>query len=380
MHERASQSSRGEGSRVPPSESRGQPKLELRSVTCRYREVTALSSIDLVIEAGSFVSLLGPSGCGKTTTLKVIAGLLVPDSGQILLDGRDITTLPPEKRPLSMVFQNLALFPHLSVGDNVGFSLAVRHRPRREIADRVRAMLDLVGLEGFENRRIHELSGGQQQRVALARALISEPEILLLDEPLGALDLQIRKEMQLELKRLQRTLGITFLFVTHDQGEALSMSDRIVLMRDGRIVQDASPIEIYVRPGDPFAAKFVGDTNLLDGEVAACDSGLATVTVRGGHLFVAAGRQTLRVGDRVIVSARPEHFRPARGHHVGPCFRGRVMSTVFLGHERILYVDAPIGRIFLREPTTDPSSSFSDGTILDIAYDPDRLVLFKTSR
>ena len=237
--------------------------VELRGVTRRFGAVAAVDALDLAVVKGEFLSLLGPSGCGKTTTLRLIAGFERPDEGTISIDGSDVSRLPPYRRPVNTVFQSYALFPHLSVLDNVAYGLKQRRIPRSERRVRATEMLELVQLEDVGSRRPRELSGGQQQRVALARALVMSPKVLLLDEPLGALDLQVRKALQIELKRIQETVGITFVYVTHDQEEALAMSDRVAVMNKGRIEQLAPPQEIYDAPATEFVASFIGDTNFV---------------------------------------------------------------------------------------------------------------------
>jgi ABC-type Fe3+/spermidine/putrescine transport system ATPase subunit len=238
--------------------------VELIGVTRRFGDVIAVDAIDLEVRDGEFLSLLGPSGCGKTTTLRLIAGFERPDAGEIRIGGRDVARLPPYRRPVNTVFQSYALFPHLSVVDNVAYGLKQRGVPRAERRDQARALLDLVRLEGVEHRRPRELSGGQQQRVALARALVLEPKVLLLDEPLGALDLKVRKRLQIELKRIQESVGITFVYVTHDQEEALAMSDRVAVMHQGRIEQLGPPQQIYDEPATAFVAGFIGETNFIE--------------------------------------------------------------------------------------------------------------------
>jgi len=238
--------------------------VELRAVTRRFGDVAAVDALDLAVVKGEFLSLLGPSGCGKTTTLRLIAGFERPDAGVVLIDGSDVSRLPPYRRPVNTVFQSYALFPHLSVVDNVAYGLKQRSIPRRDRRARAQEMLELVHLRDVSSRRPRELSGGQQQRVALARALVMSPKVLLLDEPLGALDLQVRKALQIELKRIQETVGITFVYVTHDQEEALAMSDRVAVMNRGRIEQLAPPQEIYDTPATEFVAAFIGDTNFVD--------------------------------------------------------------------------------------------------------------------
>ncbi len=239
--------------------------VSLNDIVVSFDGETILNNISLDIKDKEFVTLLGPSGCGKTTTLRIIGGFLQPDSGTVLFDGKQITKLPPYKRNVNTVFQKYALFPHLNVFENIAFGLRVKKLPESEIEMRVRQMLELVNLKGFESRNIHSLSGGQQQRVAIARALVNRPKVLLLDEPLGALDLKLRKEMQIELKRIQQSLEITFVYVTHDQEEALTMSDTVVVMKDGNIQQIGAPVDIYNEPKNAFVADFIGESNIIDG-------------------------------------------------------------------------------------------------------------------
>ena len=239
--------------------------ISLENITVSFDEETILNDLSLDIKDKEFVTFLGPSGCGKTTTLRVIGGFLTPDSGSVKFDGKDITNLPPYKRNVNTVFQRYALFPHLNVYENIAFGLKVKKVPEKKIQSRVREMLELVNLQGFEKRSIDRLSGGQQQRVAIARALVNEPKVLLLDEPLGALDLKLRKEMQIELKRIQQRLEITFIYVTHDQEEALTMSDTVVVMNGGIIQQVGSPVDIYNEPTNSFVADFIGESNILNG-------------------------------------------------------------------------------------------------------------------
>ena len=239
--------------------------IDLVDLTKVYDETEALSHLDLYIRRKEFVTLLGPSGCGKTTTLRLIAGFETPTSGQVIFEGKDITALPPYKRNVNTVFQRYALFPHMNVYENVAFGLRLKKEPEKQVKSVVAEMLEMVGLKGFEKRTVDKLSGGQQQRVAIARALANRPEVLLLDEPLGALDLKLRKEMQLELKNMQQQLGITFVYVTHDQEEALSMSDTIVVMKDGLVQQIGTPIDIYNEPKNAFVADFIGESNILPG-------------------------------------------------------------------------------------------------------------------
>ncbi len=237
--------------------------LQLKGVRKAFGDTEVLKGIDLDIARGEFITLLGASGCGKTTTLRIIAGLEMPDGGQVILEGQDITTLEPNKRSVNTVFQNYALFPHMNVADNIGYGLKIRKIPKNQIAEKVTRMLELVQLSGYEKRMPGQLSGGQRQRVAIARAVVNEPKVLLLDEPLGALDLKLRRQMQLELKRLQKQLGITFIYITHDQEEAINMSDRIAVMNHGVLEQVGTPNEIYYRPRTSYVAGFVGNANIL---------------------------------------------------------------------------------------------------------------------
>jgi len=277
--------------------------VQLDHVTKRFGDVTAVDDLSLTIERGEFFALLGPSGCGKTTTLRMIGGFEEVTSGTISLGDQDVTDLPPFKRATNTVFQNYALFPHLTVFENIAFGLRRRKTAIGEIRRQVEFMLGLVELPGYEERRPNELSGGQQQRIALARALVNNPRVLLLDEPLGALDLKLRKQMQVELKRIQSEIGITFIFVTHDQEEAMTMSDRIAVMRAGRIEQLGAPDELYESPRTDFVAGFLGVSNLLDAEVAGRDGDLATLRLADGSVLRAPssalnGEQSVRLGVR----------------------------------------------------------------------------------
>ena len=281
------------------------PEIRLSNLTKHFGEVTAVDDVSLTIGSGEFFSLLGPSGCGKTTTLRMVGGFDLPTSGRIELRGRDVSRDPPDKRPVNMVFQSYALFPHLDVAGNIGFGLRRRGVAGDEIKRRTGAILDKVHLAGYERRKPNELSGGQQQRVALARALVNEPNVLLLDEPLGALDLKLRKRLQVELKRIQMDVGITFVYVTHDQEEALTMSDRIAVMHRGRIEQVGEPEDLYDRPATPFVADFIGTTNLLSGTIESLTAEGATVRLDSGDpcLVGSTGRA---VGQTVQLSIRPE--------------------------------------------------------------------------
>ena len=282
--------------------------VQLDHVTKRFGDFVAVDDLSLTIADGEFFSLLGPSGCGKTTTLRMIGGFEEVSAGAITLGGTDITDLPPFKRHVNTVFQNYALFPHLDVFENIAFGLRRRKTPSNEIGRQIAFMLGLVDLDGFERRKPNQLSGGQQQRVALARALVNNPSVLLLDEPLGALDLKLRKQMQVELKRIQSEIGITFIFVTHDQEEAMTMSDRIAVMRHGRIEQLGAPEELYERPATTFVAGFLGVSNLLDAEVLAKTDPFAELRLSDGTI-VRAPTASLNGSGHVRIGVRPEKLR-----------------------------------------------------------------------
>ena len=296
------------------------PDVQIQRVTKRFGDVVAVDAMDLSIDRGAFYSLLGPSGCGKTTTLRMIAGFEQPTEGEILLAGQPIAGVPPYQRNVNTVFQHYALFPHMDVAQNVGYGLRQRKVGKADEQRRVAEALELVRLGGYGKRRTWEMSGGQQQRVALARALVNRPTVLLLDEPLGALDLKLRKEMQLELKALQREVGITFVYVTHDQEEALTMSDVIVVMRDGRIQQMGDPSELYERPVNRFVADFIGTSNFIDATVVQPPDATRQVIVRTARGLTMHGQVTdpearLASGEAVIVATRPERLEviPATG-------------------------------------------------------------------
>ena len=284
--------------------------LELKDIRKSFeKETDVLKGISLAIGKGEFITLLGSSGCGKTTTLRIIAGLETPDGGQVFLDGKDVTSLAPEARDVNTVFQNYALFPHMNVADNIGYGLKLKKTPKEEIRRKVKKMLELVQLPGYEKRKPSELSGGQKQRVAIARALVNNPKVLLLDEPLGALDLQLRRAMQIELKRLQKKLGITFVYITHDQEEAINMSDRIAVMNEGRFEQIGSPDEIYNHPRTSYVATFVGNANILRGRAAGTENGSVLVELPGGIMPVDAAGEKVKEGEEVTLAVRSENIR-----------------------------------------------------------------------
>ena len=323
--------------------------IALENVSKRFGQADAVRDVTLAIHEGEFFSLLGPSGCGKTTTLRMIAGFEVPDEGRIILQGRDVTTVFSNRRPVNMVFQQYALFPHMSIYDNVAFGLKVKRIPRQEHRGRVLEILRVVELEGLENRRPRQLSGGQQQRVALARALVNQPAALLLDEPLGALDVKLRKQMQLELKRIQTELGTTFVYVTHDQDEALAMSDRIAVMNRGQVEQIGGPREIYDHPATAFVADFVGSLNTLELTVDEIVGGFAVMRAAEGDRVVLAAPQNARVGTTLRVAVRPERVRIAAiGAHApdgGSLLEGTIAEVVYLGMYTQFHVTTGAGRV-----------------------------------
>ncbi len=305
--------------------------VELVSVAKRFGEVRAVQGVSLQVARGEFLTLLGPSGCGKTTTLNMVAGFLRPDEGQILLGGRRVEHLPPYRRDTAMVFQQYALFPHLTVAQNIAFGLEMRKTSRVEIARRVARALEIVRLPGLGERRPAQLSGGQQQRVALARAIVTEPTVLLLDEPLSNLDLKLRESLRLEIKNIQRELGITAIYVTHDQGEALVMSDRIAVMNQGLIEQLGSPTEIYEEPRTAFVAEFIGTSNFLRGTLAGAEDGLARVALGDGLELRARHRPDGPSAGAVLVMVRPEHLAIRPPGDGANALHGTVKEVVYLG-------------------------------------------------
>lgn len=347
---------------------------ELRGVTKHFGSVVAADDLNLTIREGEFLSFLGPSGCGKTTALRILAGFEAPGTGDVLLDGAVVNTLESHRRPVNMVFQHYALFPHMTVEQNIGYGLR-QQRPRlpaATIAQKVRATLEVVRLEGFEGRRIWEMSGGQQQRVALARAIINEPKLLLLDEPMAALDRKLRKEMQIELQNLQRKLGITFILVTHDQEEALSMSDRICIMRDGRIVQIGSPQELYDRPRNRYVAGFVGTSNFFNGTVTAINGNLLTVTLAEGTQLQGKLAEAFAVGDDACISVRPEQIRLGRTGDQPGCLPVVVSNRIFLGeHTEYLVKHDALGEFLVLAPRQSELSEgpFNTGDRLHASWD-----------
>lgn len=344
---------------------------ELRGVSKRFGDVLAASDLNLSIAEGEFLSFLGPSGCGKTTALRMLAGFEVPTEGDVLLDGEVVNDLDAYHRPVNMVFQQYALFPHMTVAQNIGYGLRQRRPrlPKAHIAEKVSRALDVVQLNGFDNRKIWEMSGGQQQRVALARAIVNEPKLLLLDEPMAALDRKLRKEMQIELQNLQRKLGITFVLVTHDQEEALSMSDRICVMRDGRIVQIGSPQELYDKPNSRYVADFVGTSNFFDGKITDQDGTLSTVLLDNGMNMQGKPVDQLDIGQQVCVSVRPEQMKLQRE---GDGLNVVVRNRIFLGeHTEYLVTHETLGDFLVLSPRqSEPANGpFNAGEHLLVSWE-----------
>ena len=340
--------------------------VSLKDIVVEFDGQKVLDGLSLDIHDKEFVTFLGPSGCGKTTTLRVIAGFVTPKSGNVFFDGKDIANMPPYKRPVNTVFQKYALFPHLNVFENVAFGLRLKKMTEDEIRPKVLEMLEIVGLKGFERRSIHQLSGGQQQRVAIARSLVNQPRVLLLDEPLGALDLKLRKEMQLELKRLQREMNITFVYVTHDQEEALTMSDTVVVMSGGKIQQIGSPQDIYNEPKNAFVARFIGDSNIVDGVM------LKDFMVNfGGHDFTCVDRG-FKVNEPVQVVIRPEDVQivpPSVG-----MLTGLVREVIFKGVHFEMHVDVE-GYEWIIHST----QASQPGELIGMNIGPDEIHIMKRS-
>ena len=316
--------------------------VRLERLSKHYDDVVALAEVDLEVEEGEFMTLLGPSGSGKTTMLNLIAGMVAPTAGHVFIDGRDVSTMPPNKRGLGMVFQNYALMPHMTIFENIAFPLRVRKIANEEIRQKVDSVLDLVQLPHVADRRPRELSGGQQQRVALARAIVYNPSIILMDEPLGALDKKLREHMQLELKRIHTELGITMLYVTHDQEEALTMSDRIILLNEGRIEQMGEPDHLYFNPNGLFSADFLGDSNMMDATVEAGGETTKIKTAEGLSL-IAKGSSISERGRTINAMVRPENVSVVRGEEsFDNMIKGKVIDSIILGGVVKHYVD--IGR------------------------------------
>lgn len=358
--------------------------LELLNISKRFGSQTALENLSLSIGEGEFFSLLGPSGCGKSTLLRILAGLEEASSGQILLNGQRVDNIPAQKRPFNMVFQRYALFPHMSVGQNIAYGLKLKNRPAKEIEGRVAEALALVGLSDFALRRPETLSGGQQQRVAVARALVNEPKVLLLDEPLSALDQKMREHMQRELRALQQRLGITFIYVTHDQEEAMVLSDRIGIMNGGILEQVSTPREIYEKPQTSFAARFIGQMSVIEGELVESDHDTVLLkiaentVIRGKHQLP---KEVLRVGMQMSAYVRPEKIKllSAQSDIAGVnTLSGRLGGKIFKGHQTEAHVDILKGGFFKVLLQQDPESlQFDHGTLVSLCFSPEDTHVFQ---
>jgi len=361
--------------------------IEFRGVTKRFDDVVAVDNVSLSVERGAFFSFLGPSGCGKTTSLRMIAGFDQPTQGDVFIGGNSVVGIPPHKRPVNMVFQQYALFPHMDVNENIGYGLRQRNpKPdKKEIIRRVDKTLEMVRLSGYGKRKAWELSGGQQQRVALARALINHPTCLLLDEPLAALDRKLRREMQIELQTLQRDVGITFILVTHDQEEALSMSDRICIMREGKIIQSGSPRELYDEPINRYVADFVGKTNFINGEVIDSSASGVSIKSQSGQVLEGVqpnGAPPLARGSMASVAVRPEMISIAAANESGSntdiTINGKVMNRIFLGeHSEYLVATEGYGDVMVLSPKSLESinKSFNPGDNVSISWQPEAVLV-----
>ncbi|MCC7282438.1 MAG: ABC transporter ATP-binding protein, partial [Acetobacteraceae bacterium] len=353
-----------------------EPIVRFRSVSKTYDGVTeAVRGLDLDILPGEFLTLLGPSGSGKTTTLMMLAGFEPPSAGRILIEGRDMASVPPHRRDLGVVFQHFALFPHMSVAENVAFPLSVRGVPRALRARQVAEALSMVRLDGLGARRPAALSGGQQQRVALARALVFRPAIVLMDEPLGALDRQLREEMQSEIRALHDRLGITVIYVTHDQAEALTMSDRIAVFDHGRLLQLATPPVLYEEPGNAFVARFIGENNFLPVEVLGLAEGMARVRLQGGRELEAIPGESVRAGQPGWLAIRPERIAiaPVRAEDLSPAaLPGRISETVYLGDSvRVRVTLADNVSAVVKRPIAAATAALAPGAEVAVAWEPE---------
>ncbi len=354
--------------------------VEMRDVSKVFGDVVAVDHVSMGIRQKEFFAMLGPSGCGKTTSLRMIAGFERPTSGEIYIDGKAMGNTPPFQRNVNTVFQSYALFPHMTVEQNVGFGLEMKGLSRSEIVRRVGEALELVRLPQMAKRYPRQMSGGQQQRVALARALVNRPDVLLLDEPLGALDAKLRKEMQIELKTLQREVGITFIFVTHDQEEALTMSDRIAVFSKGKVLQIGTPLEIYERPTTRFVADFIGETNFLEGRVQEVNGEFASVIADGGRRFVGRAMDGVRPGVQAVVSVRPEKVQLVEQPDNSPnCYEVRVHSIAYVGSDTRVIVSLGTNHLDVWEQNTvstlDPNYFFKPGETAWLTFKPENALV-----
>ncbi len=357
------------------SDTQGNVIIRLKDVDKSFDDERVVKKLNLDVEEGEFLTMLGPSGCGKTTTLRMIAGFEVPTSGQIFLEGEDVDDKKPNERNVNTVFQNYALFPHMNVFDNIAFGLVEKKVKKDEIRRRVEEMIKLVQLDGMEKRMPAQMSGGQKQRVAIARALVNRPKVLLLDEPLGALDLKLRKQMQGELKALQRQLGITFIYVTHDQEEALTMSDRIAVMNRGRLEQVGTPEEVYNHPETKFVADFIGESNIIEGYIENMTDDSIEVTMESGKAVI---QETgYRMEEMVYLCIRPENLKISTEPREGFRFRGQVREHIFIGSTNKTMIEMPNGQM-LKSVTPAEDELIPVGTAVNVFWNPGKAVVMRT--
>ena len=357
------------------SDTRGNVIIRLTDVDKSFDDERVVKKLNLDVEEGEFLTMLGPSGCGKTTTLRMIAGFEVPTSGQIFLEGEDVDDKKPNERNVNTVFQNYALFPHMNVFDNIAFGLVEKKVKKDEIRSRVEEMIKLVQLDGMEKRMPAQMSGGQKQRVAIARALVNRPKVLLLDEPLGALDLKLRKQMQGELKALQRRLGITFIYVTHDQEEALTMSDRIAVMNRGRLEQVGTPEEVYNHPETKFVADFIGESNIIEGYIENMTDDSIEVTMESGKAII--HETGYRMEEMVYLCIRPENLKISTEAKEGFRFRGQVKEHIFIGSTNKTMIEMPTGQM-LKSVTPAEDELIPVGTAVNVFWNPGKAVVMRT--
>lgn len=357
------------------SDTRGNVIIRLTDVDKSFDDERVVKKLNLDVEEGEFLTMLGPSGCGKTTTLRMIAGFEVPTSGQIFLEGEDVDDKKPNERNVNTVFQSYALFPHMNVFDNIAFGLVEKKVKKDEIRSRVEEMIKLVQLDGMEKRMPAQMSGGQKQRVAIARALVNRPKVLLLDEPLGALDLKLRKQMQGELKALQRRLGITFIYVTHDQEEALTMSDRIAVMNRGRLEQVGTPEEVYNHPETKFVADFIGESNIIEGYIENMTDDSIEVTMESGKAVI--HETGYRMEEMVYLCIRPENLKISMEAKEGFRFRGQVKEHIFIGSTNKTMIEMPNGQM-LKSVTPAEDELIPVGTAVNVFWNPGKAVVMRT--
>ena len=357
------------------SDTRGNVIIRLTDVDKSFDDERVVKKLNLDVEEGEFLTMLGPSGCGKTTTLRMIAGFEVPTSGQIFLEGEDVDDKKPNERNVNTVFQSYALFPHMNVFDNIAFGLVEKKVKKDEIRSRVEEMIKLVQRDGMEKRMPAQMSGGQKQRVAIARALVNRPKVLLLDEPLGALDLKLRKQMQGELKALQRRLGITFIYVTHDQEEALTMSDRIAVMNRGRLEQVGTPEEVYNHPETKFVADFIGESNIIEGYIENMTDDSIEVTMESGKAII--HETGYRMEEMVYLCIRPENLKISTEAKEGFRFRGQVKEHIFIGSTNKTMIEMPNGQM-LKSVTPAEDELIPVGTAVNVFWNPGKAVVMRT--